>query len=101
MSDIVTDPGIASELLKFLTAQLKESRDGLQMLKQVRFCLPGLSTLVCYVYAMFYFVKAISNVCEWYCKCRYVPCSWVTSSLPVMGDIACRVVLAVGLGGPT
>ena len=64
MSDIVTDPGIASELLKFLTAQLKETRDGLQVLKQVRFCLSGLLTLVCYVYAMFYFIKAISNIYE-------------------------------------
>ena len=41
MGDIAVDQGIASEFVKFLTAQLKESRDEVQRLNQVRFNLTG------------------------------------------------------------
>ena len=52
MGDIAVDQGIASEFVKFLTAQLKESRDEVQRLNQVRFNLPGFFYLLCYGYAV-------------------------------------------------
>ena len=49
MGDIAVDQDIASEFVKFLTAQLKGSRDEVERLNQVRFNLPGFFGLSLYV----------------------------------------------------
>ncbi len=46
MSEVVPDQGVAVEFVKFLTAQLKESRDEVKRLSQVRFTVPGLHGLL-------------------------------------------------------